>query len=114
VVWSKKPAPSREPTDESKRIHADVPEKKKMPRLSLGLPFALIGALLSTAALSTTAWAHPGPHEDVESASAALNHVVGSPDHASWLILGVTAILSVLAIKAAIRIATGEKSQEHR
>lgn len=73
------------------------------------LPFALILAMLSTGAL-----AHPGPHDEVESASAALSHVLSSPDHASWLILGVTAILAILAIKTAIRIAAPEKSDENR
>jgi len=75
----------------------------------LGLPFALFFATFSTIAS-----AHPGPHDEVESAPAALAHVLGSPDHASWVILAVTAVLSVLAIKAAIRIATSEKSGENR
>jgi hypothetical protein len=72
------------------------------------LPVALIFATLST-----TAAAHPGPH-DLESVSAAVSHVVGSPDHASWLILGVTAVLAILAVKAAIRISSPEKSNEGR
>ena len=78
------------------------------------LPFALLGALLSTAALTTSAAAHPGPHDDVEGLSTALSHVVSSPDHASWLILGITAILAIVAVKAAIRIAAPEKSNENR
>jgi hydrogenase/urease accessory protein HupE len=83
-------------------------EKKKMKSLTL----ALVGSVLSTGALSTSALAHPGPHDEFESASAALSHVLGAPDHASWLILGLTAVLSILAIKAAIRIAAPEKSKD--
>jgi len=73
------------------------------------LPVALIFATLSTAAA-----AHPGPHDDIDGVSAALGHVISSPDHASWLILGVTAVLAILAIKAAIRISSPEKSNEGR
>jgi hypothetical protein len=76
------------------------------------LPFALLGTMLSTAALSTSVVAHPGPHDDLESVSAAIGHVVGSPDHASWLILAITAVLAILAVKAAIRISGPEKSNE--
>jgi hypothetical protein len=73
------------------------------------LPLALMGSMLSTVAA-----AHPGPHDDVDSVSTALSHVVGSPDHASWLILAITAVLSILAIKAAIRISGAEKPSKKR
>jgi hypothetical protein len=73
------------------------------------LPFALLFATLTTAAS-----AHPGPHEDVDNLGNAVSHVLGSPDHASWLILALTAVLSILAVKAAIRIATPGKTDEKR
>ncbi len=76
------------------------------------LPFALVGTLLSTVALSTAVSAHPGPHDDIEGVSAALGHVLGSPDHASWLILALTAVLAILAVKAAIRITGSEKQKD--
>ena len=74
------------------------------------IPLALIGIPLT----SLAALAHPGPHDDIDGASAALNHVLGSPDHASWLILGLTAVLVILAVKAAMRIAAGEKAEDQR
>ncbi len=66
------------------------------------------------ATFATIAEAHPGPHEDVDNLGDAVSHILGSPDHASWLILGLTAVLSILAIKAAIRIATPGKIDEKR
>lgn len=80
-------------------------------------PFALAAFALPFASLATfahVAVAHPGPHEDVDNLADAVSHILGSPDHASWLILALTAALTILAIKAAIRIAAPEKSEEKR
>ena len=77
-------------------------------------PFAFGAFALLLATLSTAAAAHPGPHEDVDNLGDAVSHILGSPDHASWLILAITAVLSILAIKAAIRIASPSKSEEKR
>ena len=77
-------------------------------------PFAVVAFALIFATLSTVAAAHPGPHDDLQGVSAALGHVLGAPDHASWLILAVTAILAIVAIKAAMRISSPEKSRENR
>lgn len=84
-----------------------------MKSVSSSLFSALI-LTLAIATFSTAAFAHPGPHDDIDSVSDMLGHIVGSPDHASWLILAATAVLSVLAIKTAIRIATPGKSDENR
>ena len=66
-------------------------------------------------ALVSPAMAHPGPHDEIETIPGMLSHVVASPDHASWLILAATAALSIVAIKAAIRIAaTPSKTDEKR
>lgn len=71
-------------------------------------------AALAFAGFSSAATAHTGPHDDVETVSGLMSHVLGSPDHASWLILGLTAILMIVAVKAAIRIAASEKTGEKR
>ena len=71
-----------------------------MKFLTLALAFSALPALVN---------AHPGPHDDIDNLPDALGHLLGSPDHASWLILAVTAVLSILAVKAAIRIVASEK-----
>jgi hydrogenase/urease accessory protein HupE len=70
-------------------------ENKKMKSLAFALAFS---------ALPAVAHAHPGPHDDIDSVPAMLAHIVSSPDHASWLILAITAVFTLGAIKAAIRI----------
>lgn len=70
-----------------------------MKFLTLALAFSAVPAL---------AHAHPGPHDDIATFSDMAGHILGSPDHASWLILAATAVLSMLAVKAAVRIVTGE------
>jgi len=98
-----------------KEVHPDIKDidgaglKDTIDRLH-----ALKTAAYEHAVQSGAVQLRPGVLALIESAPAALAHVLGSPDHASWIILAVTAALSVLAIRAAIRIAASEKSGENR